>query len=75
MMTRTGTVEEIKTEIESRFQDTVQSHNASKLKCNSMVSEKCGPGDFASCDGRVVKAFDLKSNGIFPRRFESYSQR
>ena len=28
-----------------------------------------------SCDGRVVKAFDSKSNGIFPRRFESYSQR
>ena len=24
-------------------------------------------------DGRVVKAFDLKSKGIFPRRFESYS--
>ena len=24
-------------------------------------------------DGRVVKVFDLKSNGIFPRRFESYS--
>ena len=34
-----------------------------------------------SCDGRVVKALDsksvgiLKSNGIFPRRFKSYSQR
>ena len=27
------------------------------------------------CDGRVVKALDLKSNGIFPRRFEPYSQR
>ena len=32
-------------------------------------------GKSASCDGRVVKAFDSKSNGIFPRRFESYSQR
>ena len=31
--------------------------------------------DFMSCDGRVVKALDLKSNGIFPRRFEPYSQR
>ena len=31
--------------------------------------------DFTSCDGRVVKALDLKSNGIFPRRFEPYSQR
>ena len=30
---------------------------------------------FVSCDGRVVKALDLKSNGIFPRRFEPYSQR
>ena len=29
----------------------------------------------SSCDGRVVKALDLKSNGIFPRRFEPYSQR
>ena len=28
-----------------------------------------------SCDGRVVKALDLKSNGSFPRRFESCSQR
>ena len=28
-----------------------------------------------SCDGRVVKALDLKSNGVFPRRFESCSQR
>ena len=28
-----------------------------------------------SCDGRVVKALDSKSNGIFPRRFESCSQR
>ncbi|KRX67825.1 hypothetical protein T09_6422 [Trichinella sp. T9] len=27
------------------------------------------------CDGRVVKALDLKSNGIFPRRFKSCSQR
>ena len=27
------------------------------------------------CDGRVVKALDLKSNGIFPRRFEPCSQR
>ena len=29
----------------------------------------------ACCDGRVVKALDQKSNGIFPRRFEPYSQR
>ena len=28
-----------------------------------------------SCDGRVVKALDSKSNGMFPRRFESCSQR
>ena len=28
-----------------------------------------------SCDGRVVKALDLKSNGVSPRRFESCSQR
>ena len=27
------------------------------------------------CDGRVVKALDSKSNGIFPRRFEPCSQR
>ena len=30
---------------------------------------------FISCDGRVVKALDLKSNGVSPRRFESCSQR
>ena len=28
-----------------------------------------------SCDGRVVKALDSKSNGIFPHRFEPCSQR
>ena len=28
-----------------------------------------------SCDGRVVKALELKSNKIFPRRFEHYWQR
>jgi hypothetical protein len=28
-----------------------------------------------SCDGRVVKATDLKSVGIFPHRFKSCSQR
>ena len=27
------------------------------------------------CDGRVVKALDSKSNGIFPHRFEPCSQR
>ena len=31
--------------------------------------------DINSCDGRVVKALDLKSNGVSPRRFESCSQR
>ncbi len=29
----------------------------------------------SSCDGRVVKATDLKSVGIFPHRFKSCSQR
>ena len=28
-----------------------------------------------SCDGRVVKALDLKSNTVSVRRFESCSQR
>lgn len=27
------------------------------------------------CDGRAVKALDLKSNGVSPRRFKSCSQR
>ena len=31
--------------------------------------------DYHSCDDRVVKALDLKSKGVFPRRFEPYSQR
>ena len=30
---------------------------------------------FVGCDGRVVKAFDSKSNEILPLRFDSYSQR
>ena len=29
----------------------------------------------SSCDGRVVKALDSKSNGIFPHRFKPCSQR
>ena len=37
----------------------------------SLMCQTCV--DVISYDGRVVKAFDLKSNGIFPRRFESYS--
>ena len=28
-----------------------------------------------SYDGRVIKALDLKSNGIFPHRLKPYSQR
>ena len=31
--------------------------------------------DYHSCDGRVVRALDLKSNGVFPRIFEPCSQR
>ena len=31
--------------------------------------------DYHSCDNRVVTALDLKSKGVFPRRFESCSQR
>ena len=38
------------------------------IKCRS---ELCILG----CDGRVVKALDLKSNGYYPRRFKSCSQR
>ena len=34
----------------------------------SLVFQSC-------CDGRVVKALDLKSNGVSPRRFDSCSQR
>ena len=30
---------------------------------------------FFCCDARAVKGVDLKSTGIFPRRFESCSQR
>ena len=35
----------------------------------------CSKLHLKCCDGRVVKALDLKSNGIFPRRFEPCSQR
>ena len=50
--------------------------------CNAAVIKKVSetiafPATFVfiSCDGRVVKALDLKSNGVSPRRFESCSQR
>ena len=33
------------------------------------------PSARRTCDGRVVKALDLKSSGIYPRRFESCSRR
>ena len=39
-----------------------------------MGHENLGQGSI-SCDGRVVKALDLKSNGQCPRRFEPCSQR
>ena len=32
------------------------------------------PSACRTCDGRVVKALDLKSSGIYPRRFESCSR-
>lgn len=33
------------------------------------------PSSASCCDGRVVKALDLKSNGVSLRRFKSCSQR
>ena len=30
--------------------------------------------DYHSCDGRVVKALDSKSNGVFSHRFDHCSQ-
>ena len=35
----------------------------------------CSEQTWKSCNGRVVKALDSKSNGIFPRRFKPYLQR
>ena len=46
-----------------------------KNKKNSKKDKLVLLGYPDSCDGRVIKAFDWKSNGILPRRFESYSQR
>ena len=40
-----------------------------------IMSNYCQSFYCVSCDGRVVKALDLKSNGVSPRRFEPYSQR
>ena len=44
-------------------------------KASALPLSYIPPRNGTSCDGRVVKALDLKSNGIFPRRFEPYSQR
>ena len=42
--------------------------------CNAEVAGSI-PAGGSGCDVRVVKEFDLKSNGLCPRRFKSYSQR
>ena len=57
------------------FTVTGMSHidHACVISWESLV-EKCY-WELSGCDGRVVKAMDLKSIGIFPRRFEPYSQR
>ena len=46
------------------------------ILCSHLNFLPCYQDDMlSSCDGRVVKALDSKSNGIFMRRFESCSQR
>ena len=42
--------------------------------CNAEVAGSI-PAGGSGCDVRVVKEFDLKSNGLCPRRFKSCSQR
>ena len=47
-------------------------------KSSQTLAARKSPDDWrctSSCDGRVVKALDLKSNGSFPRRFKPCSQR
>ena len=55
--------------------DTVRFSCPSERHISNEISFKRSQKRTQCCDGRVVKAFDLKSNGIFPRRFESCSQR
>ena len=51
-------------------------HKILRNNLNHALIKKNSPGRITCCcDGRVVKALDSKSNGIFPRRFESCSQR
>ena len=49
--------------------------SSSRFNDLTIKQEDCDDPQIACCDGRVVKALDLKSNGIFPRRFEPCSQR
>ena len=58
----------------------VKSHQNSRFsKCPSQTKRSVKitghDRDKHSCDGRVVKALDSKSNGVSPRRFKSCSQR
>ena len=54
------------------WDDTLQNVNTSTIE---ILYKGCAAEENGCCDGRVVKALDLKSNGIFPRRFEPCSQR
>ena len=59
--------------------DTPQQQNEQKCKKKLVHGRKQTPSKYEkcqqSCDGRVVKALDLKSNGNFPHRFEPCSKR
>ena len=59
------------------YSTTSKAHAVAKVCTVNLrtLSAKVHTSAIASCDGRVVKALDLKSNGIFPRRFESCLQR
>ncbi len=60
---------------ENRYEASTRQWLSASVSGDKKQLKRKYPSPEWSCDGRVVKALDLKSNGIFPRRFEPCSQR
>lgn len=62
-------------EVPAREEKLSKTHLLASSSSNSGLLFHLESNLATSCDGRVVKALDLKSNGVSPHRFEPCSQR
>eukprot|EP00795_Rhopilema_esculentum_P010794 gene10794-19596_t len=77
-MTRAGSVQRAVAQIKTKLEQDTSTSNYADFKRNrssgSFKRDSLHSSGKTCCDGRVVKALDLKSNGIFPRSSPFLSQ-